>query len=98
MPPASLFPLTRRAEVDEAAPSLSKGWDAVLHGQTAKRPNREHGVDDPIGAKSVTAPATVSGEVLSDIGHWATGKAVQSQRPAKSGDLPRNAGALPHNK
>jgi hypothetical protein len=26
-------------------------------------PNREHGEDDPIGAKPVTAPATVSGEV-----------------------------------
>lgn len=34
----------------------------MLRGQTAKRPNREHGVDDPIGANSVTAPATVSGE------------------------------------
>src|SRR5262245_48292750 len=28
-----------------------------------QEPNREHGADDPIGAKTVTAPATVSGEV-----------------------------------
>jgi cobalt transporter subunit CbtB len=27
-----------------------------------QRPNREHGADDPSGAKPVTAPATVSGE------------------------------------
>jgi cobalt transporter subunit CbtB len=50
-------------------------------------------VDDPIGAKSVTAPATVSGEVSSTIGHWATGKARAKPKTRKSGDLPRNAGA-----
>jgi hypothetical protein len=36
-------------------------------------PKREYGEDDPKGAETVTAPATVSGEVLSDI-HWETGK------------------------
>jgi hypothetical protein len=31
-------------------------------GRTAAGPKREHGADDPKGAKTVTAPATVSGE------------------------------------
>jgi cobalt transporter subunit CbtB len=45
-------------------------------------PNREHGEDDPIGAESVTAPATVSGEGFGKLGHWATGKAAGTRRPA----------------
>ena len=40
-----------------------------------EEPNREHGEDDPKGAKTVTAPATVSGEVLCELCHWETGKA-----------------------
>lgn len=39
-------------------------------------------MDDPIGAKSVTAPATVSGEDLGTLGHWVTGKAAWILRPA----------------
>ena len=50
--------------------------------QTDCGPNREHGEDDPIGAESVTAPATVSGEDFGSIGHWETGKAARVQRPA----------------
>ena len=50
--------------------------------QTDCGPNREHGEDDPIGAESVTAPATVSGEGLGTSGHWETGKAAKVQRPA----------------
>jgi hypothetical protein len=38
----------------------------------AKGPKREYGEDDPKGAKTVTAPATVSGEVLKlmPLGNW----------------------------
>jgi cobalt transporter subunit CbtB len=50
--------------------------------QTDGGPNREHGEDDPIGAESVTAPATVSGEGSGDHGHWETGKAAGTRRPA----------------
>ena len=50
--------------------------------QTDFGPNREHGEDDPIGAETVTAPATVSGEDFGSIGHWETGKAAMVQRPA----------------
>jgi len=50
--------------------------------QTDFGPNREHGEDDPIGAETVTAPATVSGEGFGSIGHWETGKAAKVQRPA----------------
>jgi len=41
--------------------------------------NREHGADDPIGAKAVTAPATVSGSLAPSS---ATGK---PGRPAPGG-------------
>jgi hypothetical protein len=47
----------------------------VLKSHKVKEPNREHGEDDPNGAKTVTAPATVSGEVLIELCHWETGKA-----------------------
>ena len=50
--------------------------------QTEGGPNREHGEDDPIGAESVAAPATVSGEGFGDHGHWETGKAAGTQGPA----------------
>ncbi len=50
--------------------------------QTDGGPNREHGEDDPIGANSVTAPATVSGEGFGAYGHWETGKAAKVRRPA----------------
>jgi len=40
-----------------------------------------------VGAKSVAAPATVSGEFAS-ISHWATGKAEANARAAEPGDLP----------
>jgi hypothetical protein len=42
-----------------------------------KRPNREHGADHPIGAKTVTAPATVSGEAKCMKSHWETGKVAR---------------------
>ncbi len=49
---------------------------------------REYGEEEPRGAKSVTAPATVSGERLSNpLGHRAW-EGDKTQRPAKSGDLP----------
>ncbi|PYE87049.1 hypothetical protein C7477_1166 [Phyllobacterium leguminum] len=37
----------------------------VPRGMTSRGINREHGADDPIGTKTVAAPATVSG--LPDI-------------------------------
>lgn len=42
-----------------------------------------------IGAKTVTAPATVSGEDACRLGHWETGKAACFRPNRKSGDLPR---------
>ena len=62
--------------VDETTSQLAQRVRSVLKSQTVREPNREHGEDDPIGADAVTAPATVSGEVLCAIRHWATGKAT----------------------
>ncbi len=60
-------------------------------------PNREHGADDPIGANTMTAPATVSGEVYHSS-HWETSSFPgRREKPAtrKSGDLPSKQGAIP---
>ena len=81
--------LSTEKQVDETGRLAAQRTGSVLKSQTVKEPNREHGEDDPRGADAVTAPATVSGEVLCGLRHWATGKASQNQRPAKSGDLPR---------
>jgi len=53
----------------------------------AKGPKREYGEDDPKGAETVTAPATVSGEVLKLM---PLGNREGALRPStrKSGDLP----------
>ena len=50
-------------------------------------PKREYGEDDPKGAKTVTAPATVSGEVLEylPLGNW---EGALKSTTRKSGDLP----------
>jgi hypothetical protein len=58
---------------------LSQGRGVVPASQTDCGPNREHGEDDPIGAESVTAPATVSGEGFGKHGHWETGKAAETR-------------------
>jgi hypothetical protein len=64
-----------RFHIDAALPSLPKMGGSVLWVPVGQKHNREHGEDDPIGAETVTAPATVSGEVCAKR-HWATGKAA----------------------
>ena len=62
-------------QVDGTGHELAHRWCSVLRNHEVEEPNREHGADDPKGAKTVTAPATVSGEVLCELCHWETGKA-----------------------
>ena len=48
----------------------------------AEGPNREYGEDDPIGAETVAAPATVSGEDLMQFATGKPGRPHQTHRPA----------------
>jgi hypothetical protein len=50
------------AAVDAARGPCDQLRRWCLVGRTASGPKREHGADDPNGAKTVTAPATVSGK------------------------------------
>jgi cobalt transporter subunit CbtB len=65
-----------------------RGASGASHGPQGRKLKREHGADDPIGAKTVTAPATVSGEDVAYVtGVLAPGRRLI--RPSrKSGDLP----------
>jgi porin len=51
------------------------------------RTKREHGRRS-LGVEAVAAPATVSGEPLSGIDHWETGKVRNEARTREPGDLP----------
>src|SRR4051794_24152063 len=53
--------------------------------------NREHGEDDPIGAETVTAPATVSGEPAANSDHWETGKVGVRRGPVSQETCHRDA-------
>jgi len=55
---------------------------------------REHGEDDPIGAETVAAPATVSGEPAVNSDHWETGKVDDRRKAVSQETCLRDAVAL----
>jgi cobalt transporter subunit CbtB len=78
--------------------AANDGMFGASHGHNGLKPNREHGADDPIGAKTVTAPATVSGEVEAmPLGaHGQPGRRFY-RLSRESGDLPdRKTGRRAH--
>ena len=81
MPPRRNLAEFRRSRIDGPSLSCETGFVRCPESET-EGPNREYGEDDPIGAETVAAPATVSGEVLMQFATGKPGRPHQNHRPA----------------